>query len=97
MKDKNINQVLVVQNYDVKAMNKTLSEIHYNKPAYILSAAKYGTSEFEKVEKLKKEICPKCPVGNISPQHIVLDDKGKLVFFRRGELTNPDTLLKIIH
>ncbi len=96
LKGEKLNIVLVTQNYDMKAMNKMLSEFHYKKQCYVLSAGKYGTAEFEKVVRLKQEICTTCPEYKGVPQHILLDQDGKLIFFKAGELTKPDTILRLI-
>jgi hypothetical protein len=96
LEGKQTSLVLIAQDYNIKSTDKSLNEFKYDGQGYVLSAKKYGNDEWEKVAKMKKDICRDCPVPNVSPQHIVLGDDGKLVFHQNAELLRPDTLLKLI-
>ncbi|MFN5705986.1 MAG: hypothetical protein ACK45U_09055 [bacterium] len=87
----------VSMTYDLKNNQKMLLEAKYPDNIYILDSREFGTKENQKAYKLATTLFYNLyEWSNGTPQSFVVDSNLNLVLFKRGDLTNLDTVLKYI-
>jgi hypothetical protein len=83
--------------YDIKNVQKMLMEAKYPNNGYILDSRELGTKENQKTSKLATILFNnQYEWSNGTPQSFVVDSNMNLILFKRGDMTNLDTVLKYI-
>lgn len=96
-KKHNLKTYAVSMTYDLKNVQKMLLEANYPNNIYILDSRELGTKENQKAYKLATTLFNnQYEWSNGTPQSFVVDSNSNLVVFKRGDLTNLDTVLKYI-
>ena len=89
-KNKDLNILLVSEDYKIETLQKILFKNNYDKIPYILDSETYGTNTREKAKKLNQELCEGCEFEAGFPQNYLFNEKENVEFYKSGKLENTE-------
>lgn len=88
-KNKDVDILLVSEDYATATLQKILFGNDYNKVPYILDSEGYGTSTSKKAKILNQELCPECEFENGFPQNYLYQNAA-MQLYKIGALEDED-------